>query len=160
MPTGVAVPSGGVVAAAEGKRSRGEGRFAYSVQAAANADREEMDVMLASKENDRQELLATLAEQQRTAQGEMAAGIANKQNEAAQLAEQRTTARPRGSLTEAAHRYDETMFHLKGTVVGAFEDMSAALGGHIAAWAEGKETFGDAMQGCWATSSRRRASAR
>ena len=129
------------------RRSRGEGRFAYSVQAAANADREEMDLMLVRKENDRQELLATLAEQQRTAQNEMAAGIANKQNEAAQLAEQERQRGLFGALTEAAHRYDETMFHLRGTVVGAFEDMSAALGGHIAAWAEGKETFGDAMQG-------------
>ena len=147
MPTGRGGAFGRRRRGGGGRRSRGEGRFAYSVQAAANADREEMDVMLASKENDRQELLATLAEQQRTAQGEMAAGIANKQNEAAQLAEQERQRSLMGSLTEAAHRYDETMFHLKGTVVGAFEDMSAALGGHVAAWAEGKETFGDAMQG-------------
>ena len=51
------------------------------------------------------------------------------------------------SLTEAARRYDETMYHLRGTVVGAFEDMTGALGAHIGAWAEGRETFGDAMQG-------------
>ncbi len=81
------------------------------------------------------------------ASNEMAAGIANKQNEAAQLADQERQRSLMGSLTEAAHRYDETMYHLRGTVVGAFEDMSSALGTHIAAWAEGKETFGDAMQG-------------
>ena len=68
-----------------------------------------------------------------------------RQERAAQETEIRESFATR--MGESLKRYGDTARHTRDLVVGAFDDMTAAVGKHIEAVVMGRESIGDALQG-------------
>lgn len=125
-------------AIAEQRAANQRGREgAASIFSGATAEREANDAAEATANT------AAKAAEQRRLEREAGDRDTNASNRRAR--DQRTSIG--AGMREALTRYGDTAVHTRDLVVGAFTDMTDAIGRHIEAVVKGRETLGDALQG-------------